>query len=77
MTVFIETSSHEFTAKERSLDGKTWAFIAWAVKYDINVNERGDRLSLDLGELSAENHRQDVRRILRDSRSGSPLIAIR
>ena len=40
--------------------------MAWAAKYGVNVSERGEELTLRLGVLDGDNHREQVRRILRE-----------
>ncbi|WEL27342.1 DUF7845 domain-containing protein [Haloferax volcanii] len=62
----VEASSKALEAASRGLDEKTSAFIAWAAKHDINFNERSSGVSLKLGKLDEENHRREVRRILRE-----------
>ncbi len=61
-----EAAAKAVEAADRGLDAKTSTFIAWAAKHGINVNERDDAVSLKLGELDAEDHRKEVRRILRE-----------
>jgi predicted transcriptional regulator len=62
----VEAAAKAVEAADRGLDEKTSAFIAWAAKHGVNVNERGEGLTLHLGELDAESHRKEVRRLLRE-----------
>jgi hypothetical protein len=61
-----EAAAKAVEAAETGLDTRTTAFIAWAAKHDMNVTERGDELELRLGEVNGEDHRKEVRRILRE-----------
>jgi hypothetical protein len=61
-----EAAAKAVHAAERGLDPKTSAFIAWAAKHGVNVNERGEGLTLRLGELDSKFHRREARRILRE-----------
>ena len=62
----VEAGAKALDAAERGLDENTSAFIAWAATHDIKLNERDDPIRLELGELDAENHDREVRRILRE-----------
>jgi hypothetical protein len=62
----IEAAAKAVEAAERGLDERTSAFIAWAAKHGVNVNERGEGLTLRFGELDADSHREEVRRLLRE-----------
>ena len=61
-----EARAKTIEAAKRGLDGKTSAFIAWAAKHDVNVKERGDQVTLKFGELDSEEHRKEVKRLLRE-----------
>jgi hypothetical protein len=61
-----EAAAKAVEAAESGLDERTSAFVAWAAKHDVNVNERGDGLKLRLGEVDGDDHRKEVRRILRE-----------
>jgi hypothetical protein len=61
----VEAGAKALDAAERSLDEQTQAFVAWAAKHDINVNEN-DNVTLDLGTIEA-NSIQEVRRKVRES----------
>ncbi|WP_240137466.1 MarR family transcriptional regulator [Salinigranum salinum] len=65
----LEAGAKALEAAERGLDRRTSAFIAWAAKHDVRVNERDDSVFLDLGELSDEEHRKEVKRLLREGLS--------
>jgi hypothetical protein len=53
-------------AADRGLDERTSAFAAWAAKHCVNFDDRSSGVRLDLGELDGENHREEVRRLLRE-----------
>lgn len=40
--------------------------MAWAATQDIALDEQEDELRLRIGELDAENHHREIRRILRE-----------
>ncbi|WP_411964693.1 MarR family transcriptional regulator [Haloferax sp. YSMS24] len=61
-----EAAAKAIEAAERGLDEKTSAFVAWAATHGININERNDGMTLRLGRLDRDNHRREVRRILRE-----------
>lgn len=61
-----EAAAKAVEAAQRGIDERTSAFIAWAAKHDINFEERGDGVTLRFGELEAEDHREEVRRLLRE-----------
>lgn len=65
----LEAGAKALQAAERGLDERTSAFIAWAAKYGVNVREGNDSVSLDLGELPADKHRRELRRVLREGLS--------
>ncbi|GAB6861199.1 MarR family transcriptional regulator [Haloplanus litoreus] len=61
-----EAAAKAVEAAETGLDKRTTAFITWAASHGMNVTERGDELELRLGEVTGEDHRKEVRRILRE-----------
>ena len=61
-----EAAAKAIEAAERGLDARTSAFIAWAAKHGVNVNERDEGLRLQLGNLSENRHRAEVQWILRE-----------
>lgn len=62
----VEAGAKALAAADRGLDENTSAFIAWAASHGINVNEQEDSVRLELGELDAENHDRELRRMLRE-----------
>jgi len=60
-------------AAERGLDERTSAFVAWQKKHDLNFNEKSDSMSINLGEIDADDAKEARRKAKEIIREGYDL----
>jgi hypothetical protein len=62
----LSTAGKAVHAEDRGLDESTSAFIAWSQKYNINHDDVGNRLHVNLGKVESD---REARRIIREGYS--------
>ena len=60
-------------AADRGLDERTSAFVAWCEKHGLNFNEKGDSMSINLGEIGADSAKEARRKAIEIIREGYDL----
>jgi hypothetical protein len=60
-------------AADRGLDERTSAFVAWCEKHDLNFNEKSDSMTINLGEIDADDAKEARRKATEIIREGFDL----
>jgi len=68
-----DATAEALEAAEKGYDERTSAFVAWCAKHNINHNERGDSMTIDLGEIDADDAKEARRKAAEIIREGFDL----